>query len=633
MARRKPKQEKTDPGTQLLTQMVSAHGYNDTVKSLAKVAGYEEVPPTIDEFMDGADYLKNVLWNDMEDKTAVFPIRRAGLREIYPNPFYSPYDEIVLTGSLGGGKTWKAKIGVLYDWTKMLFLRSPQLHFPNLGKTTRILYGIYCETLKTAKGALFDELIEWIQSSPFLKSRLNEGGARKSMFQKNLDLVEGSRFTHTIGQAVGGVVLSELNFQNRVNNQAYLNYTANKRRMQTRFLTKWPGHMWLDSSKADEAAFLEMHIKQVQRKPRVRVFDYPIWVAKPDVQYQNCEMFKMFIGDDTHDPAIISHARQMRGLDESRVIEVPVIHYDDFLDDPYSAIRELAGKAVFSTHKFISSVEKIEEGLIRRNPVTKDIIALDFYDQSDVLIKYLLIQEVLKHKRPRFIHVDLGIRHDLAGIAMSCIIGFVTVTRRDTGTGEFLTTKEPIFWTDFVMALKSKAGQDVPIYKIKNFVRDLMQAGVTVASVTADGYQSENLKQDLWLMGVDSKIISVDKNRAPYDHFKNVLLEGRYNGVKHPRLRTELKNLLDLGDKIDHPLYASDTEGDEDKSQGQRRGSKDIADAVTGSLWNAYEQMEKFYGKEEFHEAYMKEIIDEGSTQADLYESIFNSAVIKVEQV
>jgi len=390
--------------------------------------------------------------------------------------------------------------------------------------------------------------------------------------------------------------------------------------------------MWLDSSKADEAAFLEMHIQQVKGKPKVRVFDYPIWESKPDALYQNCETFKMFIGDDTHDPAIISHARQLQGLDASRVVEVPMVHHDDFLDDPYNSIRDLAGRAVFSTHKFISSIERIEEGLIRRNPVTKDIISLDFYDQSDILLNYILIQEVLKHKRPRFIHVDLGLRHDLAGIAMSCIVGFVTVTRRDTGTGEILTTKEPIFWTDFVIALKAKAGQDVPIYKIKNLVRDLMQAGVSVASVTADGYQSENLKQDLWLMGVDSKIISIDKTRAPYDHFKNVLLEGRYNGVQHPRLRTELKDLLDLGKKIEHPLYASNVE-DEGASQGRRQGSKDIADAVAGSIWNAYIQMEKFYGKEEQHEAYMKEIVEEESSEAGLYESIFKSAAIKIEQV
>lgn len=612
------KKKNVDPSKQLVSQMVDKYGVRTTMKALALQVGYKDLPPTIEEFVDGDNFLKEALWDDWEDKSLLYPVWRSALKELYPNPIYSPYEEVIATGSIGGGKTWFCKIGMLYDILKMSYLKSPQFYY-GLGRTTRILYAVYSETLRSARGALFDELVEWINICPALKAFTTDKG--KTVFQSYIDVREGSRFSHTIGQAVGGAILSELNFQSKVSNQAYQNYTSNKRRMTSRFPKGIPGHMWLDSSKKGEgAAFLEDRIKNVRGDPSVRILDHAIWETQPH-KYPS-ETFKMFVGDENRDPFVIDSPRDTLGLDDARIIDVPINLYKAFKDDPYNALQDLAGHSVSSVHKFIASREKLTEAFVRPNPVKKEVIYLDFYDERDSLIKYIDIER-LKHKNtPKFAHIDLGLgkgdgisKGDSTGLAMSSVFGFVTVQRTNPINFEEQVIKEPVIGTDFVFALRARASEGVPIYKIKNFIRDLKKLGINVVYVSADGYQSENIKQDMLRMGLGSEIVSVDKTRSPYDNFKQLILEGRWSGVKHSVLQTELKELLDLTAKVDHPAVFENGE----------KGSKDCADAVVGSIWGAYNNINKFYGNVTGQDEVIAEMKKEMEGR-DVYDSIFRSA-------
>jgi len=605
---------------QYLRQLVDSHGYDVAQASIAKLSNYEVIPPTVKEFLDTDEFLKDSLWNEEKDESIVYNVWRNGLYNIFPSPFFSPYREVIATGSIGGGKTTFSKIGMLYDITKMLCLKNPQSYY-ELSKATKLVFAVYSSTLGLAKGVLFDELLEWMRTSRFLNSMLsgysNKKYSNPSMFMKRIDIREGSKFSHTLGQAVAGGILSELNFQRSWEQQAYKNYTNVKRRIQSRFLGKIPGRMWLDSSKSDEAAFLEGHIKTVRTDKEVIVFDNAVWEVKPQ---QYCgDTFKVFIGDTIRDPFVLHKGTDIIGLDEARIIDVPIEHKREFEDDIFHSLQDIAGRSTSSIHKFIPSVERIEECLIRKNPIYQDVIQLDFYDQSDNLIRYVDIRKLRKNKLPRFLHLDLGLRKDMAGLAMSCISGFVKVTRMDSITGRRLSSEEPIYYTDFVMGIKPASGQEVPIYKIKNFIKDLASSGISIVMVTADGYQSENFKQDLWLLGFQSQIQSVDRTRLPYDNFKNVILEGRYNGVQHPILQRELRELLDLGKKIDHPIEVMDA------NMQRTPGSKDLADAVCGSIFGAYQNRNKYVSSNAMTST---EFIDEmiQDVSGGLYEQIFDNA-------
>jgi len=75
--------------------------------------------------------------------------------------------------------------------------------------------------------------------------------------------------------------------------------------------------------------------------------------------------------------------------------------------------------------------------------------------------------------------------------------------------------------------------------------------------------------QQLKQYGINTEILSVAKKH--YDDMAMVVLEERLRGPHIPLLIDELLQLKIMRDKVDHP----------------RKGSKDLADAVCGSVYNA----------------------------------------------
>ena len=77
------------------------------------------------------------------------------------------------------------------------------------------------------------------------------------------------------------------------------------------------------------------------------------------------------------------------------------------------------------------------------------------------------------------------------------------------------------------------------------------------------------MMQQLKAYGINTETLSVAKKH--YDDMAMVVLEERLTGPHIPLLIDELLQLKIMRDKVDHP----------------RKGSKDLADAVCGSIYNA----------------------------------------------
>ena len=565
---------------QMVQQLISAYGYDQTMSALANMSGYTATPPTVEEFMFNEDFLGKMLgYPEGESKPKIYSKWRTGLNEIFPNPFHSPYMEVVLSGAIGTGKSTVALAGALYDLCKLTYLKHPQQKF-KLVDTTIIAYAVINATLTLAKDVLFDQLIEWIEVSPYFRGLANKSSGR-TKFPKGIDIIAGSRFDQVMGRAIVGAILDEMNFQNRVSNQAYDNYNSVRARVESRFLGRggsWPAHMWLVSSKSDESGWLQTHIDKMKLVPSVRIFEYPIWDVLKDKGIYSGATFKMFIGDKTRDPFLIERPDQILGIADELLIDVPIEYKQNFINDPFRSLQDLAGSGTWSSRNFLSSSELIEECQIRENPVTQNVITLDFYDKSQKLIDYIVYHKLDMDSRARFIHIDLGLRSDKTGIASTRFDGYVSLKRFDPTTGQMVQVREPIYYTDWVMAVEAKPGHEVAIYKIKNLITDLRARGYPIAKVSMDGYQSVNLRQDLTLLGFEAEEISVDRKKDPYYNMKNAILESRYNGVRHPIFDDEIRRLIDGDKKIDHPMD----------------GSKDMTDAVCGSMWSAYSCQDQY---------------------------------------
>ena len=605
----------TDPARsaeqQYWQQQVAKYGKAEAERRLAVKSGYTGAVPTIDTFLHDPYYFQPFLGVTADGTSKWRPYWVDALRHIYPSPYQSPFLEVVLTGCIGAGKSTCGLAGMAYDLCHLLHMQSPQNFYGDIGDSTRIVFALFNTTKTRAESVLYDQLITAFSQSPFFREQLAQAGKttndliakRKDpprrqrgllneksapIFPNRLDLAICSRANHVLGDAVAGAMLCELNFQTVIAQQAYDNYNQTRRRLISRFTNaaSYPGRLWMDSSRAEEMAFLEAHIDMIKSEPSTAIFSPALWEVKPD-SYSG-ETFPVFAGNSKRDPMIITEADQLQGVDEADVIQVPVEHKIDFARDINAAIAELAGRTMRSEIKLIPSVEAIEATLTRPSPLLsdKEVVTVDFFDKSQQLLDEFDIPVLQRERQPRFIHVDLGLRRDRAGIASTYIAGAVNQQKFNPLTGLTDVTRDPVYVTEWVLYLQPKPGEDIPIYKIKKLIIDLRDVvQLIIHHVTTDGYQSENLRQDLTLVGIDTALQSVDKTRAPYDLVKDAILEGRWSGPDHGLLRQEWKDLLDQGKKIDHPMTVHDPNGT------SYRGSKDGTDAVAGSVFTAHQHM------------------------------------------
>jgi hypothetical protein len=164
-----------------------------------------------------------------------------------------------------------------------------------------------------------------------------------------------------------------------------------------------------------------------------------------------------------------------------------------------------------------------------------------------------------------YLHVDLAYSHDRAAVAMASIHDWVTI--KYSPTIQYLV---PIVSVDAVRYWTPTPDQNIDLEDIKKFILDVKMAGFKLKLVTFDRWNSlsyrEQLKKDF---GIQTDVLSVAKPH--YEDFASALMEERIRGYSLPLLTEELLGLRVIrGNKVDH----------------QKKGSKDVSDAVVGAVYN-----------------------------------------------
>lgn len=539
----------------------------EQMKVYAQYEGYKEVPVSIDQFLDD-DYYGGRFWSG----DAIYPFWREKLREIYPNPFTSPFEEICVTGAIGIGKTNLALIGTCYDLYKLTLLKDPHKKF-GLISTTIIAVALFTSTKDLGGTVLWSQLSDVFSASPYF-TKILDPQDHGVLFPNKIGIKIGSRFGHALGQAIISGIIDEANFQDRVKNQALDNYNSIKRRMQSRFMQEGGGlpfRLWLISSKTENASFLETHIDKNRKVSKVKVIEAPIWKVHAHKNLYSGKKFKVFVGDANKDPYVIG-IEIPDHLDDSRIIDVPIEYQREFNDDLLGSLRDIAGYSTTSGLKIFRNKEAIAKVMIVPPAFTADEVVLPF--EGNVALKDFLTTYLRSCKNPtqgRCIHIDTALKGDSMGLAMSHASGIKRVVRLDMSTGEKAVFEENIVLTDFAVAVKAQKGSEIPFFKVREFIiylRDILKFNIIM--ISTDGFQSADMKQLFVKQGFETSLLSVDRTKEQYLALKSSIVEGRSYLPKNAILENELKELEDVGKKIDHPAD----------------GSKDIADAVCGSSWN-----------------------------------------------
>jgi hypothetical protein len=200
---------------------------------------------------------------------------------------------------------------------------------------------------------------------------------------------------------------------------------------------------------------------------------------------------------------------------------------------------------------FFKSREKVEKAFNNTGIAVDKFGRLEEWFQPDPEKKY-------------FIHVDLAQKHDHCAVAMAHVNKWVNVK-----VTENYSQLAPIVEVDAVRYWTPTADKSVDFTEVKDYILLLKTRGFNISVCTFDRWNSHDMMQQLKQYGINTEILSVAKKH--YDDMAMVVLEERLSGPHIPLLIDELLQLKIMRDKVDHP----------------RKGSKDLADAVCGSIFNS----------------------------------------------
>jgi hypothetical protein len=178
-----------------------------------------------------------------------------------------------------------------------------------------------------------------------------------------------------------------------------------------------------------------------------------------------------------------------------------------------------------------------------------------------------------------------GVHFDLAKGAKGDCVGFTL--------GHFYPIINPFlegeqdrgFYIDLQMQIKTKnINAEILFDRLHQFVYKLIEERhFDIKVVTFDGWQSLNSIQNMEARGIDSYVLSVDKDTKAYDLLKEYLYKNtntkRYLDYYHYNVfLRELEELKFENGKIDHPEISMKRDAEE----GDERGSKDVSDSAAG---------------------------------------------------
>ena len=541
----------------------SQEGYSNTLEDL-KYSDFEEVPVDIMTFISEEKYLGRGLYSvdefTGERKCTVFPYWLEKLKEIFPDNITTRYNTIVLTGSIGLGKSFIAVICQLYLLYRMMCLKDPYTYY-GLQPIDKITFSMLNVTLEAAQGVGWDKMQQLLQSSDWFMERGNMNASRTNpQWQppKGIELVFGSSNRHVVGRALFSNFSDEVNFGvgNNVEKQkAKLKKMISQidARMISRFGkgTYLPTMNIIASSKDSEQAFMESYIemKRQNESKTTLIVDEPQWIVRNDKgSPDDPGSFYVAVGNKflAHELLPVNVTEEEVNVYREKgyyMLKVPPIYREAFEDNIDLALTDNAGISTSSTTKYISGVRLNQiKTDVYRNPFTKDIIEVgnspddiaqysNFFDLSRVNTRDLA--------RPLFIHLDMSLSGDKTGIAGVWITG-----KRPQKVGED-PSKELEFKVAFSVSVKAPKGFQVSFEKNRNFIRWLRDRGFAIKGVSSDTYQSAQIQQQLKSDGFKTKILSVDrvdsatKSCLPYAFFKSAIYERHLQMFKDCQLLTE----------------------------------------------------------------------------------------------
>lgn len=313
------------------------------------------------------------------------------------------------------------------------------------------------------------------------------------------------------------------------------------------------------------------------------------WDVKPKENFSG-KTFQIAVGNETIRSKIDPNPDDIAWYEgaQLRVIDAPEEYRGDFESDLEGALRDIAGIASESVSLFIHRREKIIEAI---DETLQSPIDVEEWMSGEPL-EFWWERVALPFERPipggfteeawrpirhpgavRYVHIDVALVGDCAGLTIAHVAGHTEVTRRDAG-GESYAEVAPVIESDLMLRIFPPPGDEIFLGDIRGIVYEFQRHGFIVSYASMDSWQSADTRQQFKARGIESEVLSVDKTVVPYETMKTALYENRLRIQNNAAVQKELRALQKVQKTkgiipkfmIDHPL----------------RGSKDITDSLAG---------------------------------------------------
>jgi hypothetical protein len=521
---------------------------------------FEERPATIEEFLS-EDYLGIERWVRKRIRQELIEIIGS---EIDPNRI-SRYSEACVTGGIGIGKTTVASIVLPYLVHWVLCLKDPQAYF-DLLPGSRIAFMQMSTSESQAKEVVFGDIKARINASRWFQSKYTPDPTFKNQlrFPKEIWVLPGDSAETTFeGYNILGGIIDEGDSHKvtKIKDYAEDGYATISSRITSRFQDR--GFLLVIGQTKMNNGFMARKYLEFLGRPDAYAVRLAIWESMGEEFYQRRDGGKTFTYDVLRKTVLPAAAARIIG--GKNLIEVPEMYRRNFEMNPEKALKDLAGIPPKVGNPFISLVDRIE--------ACRDRWIDHYGDESPVgrdgrIARWFVARESLK----RSAHIDLAYAADGdgCGIAMGHVRETVVID------GE----TKPLIVIDFAMRLQAMPGTEIFLGDVRHIIYNLRdERKFRLSKVTLDGFQSTDTLQQLAKRRFETDLLSIDKSLLPYSDVRDAIYEGRLEFppyvckvVKGERFEEveiivqELSELIDNGNKVDHP----------------EQGSKDVSDAIAG---------------------------------------------------
>lgn len=560
----------------ILTNAVKEAVENDNFRYIEALEGLKRIPVTIREFITNPEYLGGegrTYWPKVLDEMEV----------ICPDVWVGEQHpiETIFTGATATGKSFRANLALCYALYQMTCFHNPQEYF-GLSKDKPIVFGCSSARPTTAKINVLKPVIGMFTSMPYTKKYVTYN---KDKVKTALEIIDQNIIFQWfpadreayMGNDLMGVSVEEVNAMKFIN-QSVRTTTAEGAgvydqaaelmsevldRYKGRFMgmkgPKFGGVLTVSSSnhhndytskRIDNLDKLDEESRKliyISRKAR--------WELVPDERYPSKKTFKWLLTTRDYQGRILTDDEFKAGdyPTGGEVLDIPIEHKDQFILDPDTAQRDIAGRPASIMEVFLRDSDKIADCIKFHKELDRKIFTrssrhkrlMQNFDLALDGMPEWVPENLPKDKdKPRILHIDIATgsksgKSDNCGIALVKHLG----NEAKEVIGGHIEAQAS-YEVEMAIAITPSGGKEIMIEDIRNFAMELSIVwGLNIILFSFDQHQSKESQQKIINAGFRVNQFSCRKIPESYHYLKDLIYANRIALPDNPELVEELQYL------------------------------------------------------------------------------------------